>query len=278
MAYLTTFEAETSPVTIDDLFKVNDYFGIKLFGNYWPQIKQAAAQIAQKAVDAPIMFYVRSFANENQPAGQSSTLGRALWGYNDRAGVELLGEATWGRVKNEMDELLGWNPFSTVKKVASAITKPIENVASAAVNWAANSGVPGLTQAGKVGKVIGGVWETAKEMSPLTTGERLVSFAQGQGGYTQEEIEAKEAAAKRKAAAYQSAYNSGLQAGQAAAAAGRAQAEWERQQAAEAAAASSNALTTTASLTMSPTTKKALIIGGVGLGAYLLLRRKNRRR
>ena len=209
MAYLTTFEAETSPVTIDDLFKVNDYFGVKLFGNYWPQIKQAAAQIAQKAVDAPIMFYVRSFANENQPAGQSSTLGRALWGYNDRAGVELLGAATWGAVKNEMDELLGWNPFSTVKKVASAVTKPIESVASAAVNWAAGSGVPGLTQAGKVGKVIGSAWEAAKEMSPITTGERLVSYAQGDRGYTAEEIEAAARQKAAKEAAYKSAYESG---------------------------------------------------------------------
>ena len=279
MAYITTLEAETSPVTIDDLFRVNDYFGVKLFGDYWPEIKQAAANIAQKAVDAPIMFYVRSFANEaSQPAGESSQIGRALWGYNDAAGVELLGAATWGAVKHEMDELLGWNPFSSIKKAASYVTKPIEKVASSVVNWAANSGVPGLTQAGKVGKAIGTVWESAKEISPLTTGERLVSYAQGQGGYTQEEIEAAEAAKKRKAEAYQSAYNSGLQAGKAAAAAGRAQAEWERQQAAEAAAASSNALTTTASLTMSPTTKKALIIGGVGLGAYLLLRRKSRRR
>lgn len=274
MAYLTTFEAETSPVTIDDLFKVNDYFGVKLFGNYWPQIKQAAAQIAQKAVDAPIMFYVRSFANENQPAGQSSTLGRALWGYNDRAGVELLGAATWGAVKNEMDELLGWNPFSTIKKVASAVTKPIESVASAAVNWAAGSGVPGLTQAGKVGKVIGSAWETAKEMSPITTGERLVSYAQGDRGYTAEEIEAAARQKAAKEAAYKSAYESGKKAGLAASAAAKAAAAAE----AAAAKAAGDVVTAVTPEGMSDTTKKVLLVGGLGLGAYLLLRRRGGRR
>lgn len=273
MPYLHTLEAEQAPVTIEDLFNVNDYFGVKLFGKYWPQIKAAAANIAQKAIDAPIMFYVRSFANENQPAGQSSQLGRALWGYNDAAGVELLGDATWGALKGEMDELLGWNPFSTIKKVGSAILSPIESVSSSVVNWAAGSGVPGLTQAGKLGKVIGSAWEAAKELSPLTTGERLVSYAQGQGGYTAEEIAAKEAAAAKKAAAYQSAYESGKAAGMAASKAASAAADWEAAQK----AAAGELLPTVTTPTMSDTTKKALLIGGIGLGAYLLLRKRKRR-
>lgn len=265
MAYLTTFEAETSPITIDDLFKVNDYFGIKLFGNYWPQIKQAAAQIAQKAIDAPIMFYVRSFANENQPAGQSSTLGRALWGYNDRAGVELLGSATWGAVKNEMDELLGWNPFSTIKK---AVTVPFK-IGEAIGGALQNTNIPIISDIGKAGK---GLAQIAQNVAAPTIAEKTVNLASGKGYMTSEEIAAAAAEAEKKANAYKSAYESGKRAGMAASEAAKAAAAAEK----AAAAAASDIVTAVTPEGMNDTTKKLLLVGGLGLGAYLLLRKKRR--
>lgn len=272
MAMITTFEAETSPITIDDLFKVNDFFGIKLFGNYWPQIKQAAAQIAQKAVDAPIMFYVRSLGNENQVPGQSSTLGRALWGYNDAAGVELLGSATWSAVKGEMDELLGWNIFSAARKVAQLPLKVGEYVGTGLQKT-------GLPVVSDVGAFIKSTSQTVQNLTPTAISEKTVNLATGKGFVTQEEIEAAERAAEKKRAAYQSAYQSGVKAGEAAAAAARAQAEFEAAQ--KAASTATNDVTdvvTTVTPSMSDGTKKLLIIGGVGLGAYLLLRRRGRRR
>ena len=127
MALITTFEGVQNPITVNDLFNVNDYMGVRMFGpDAWPQVKQAAAIIAQRAANAPILFFLRSQGTNTQASGQSSELGRQLWGYNDRAGVELLGAAAWGAVKNEFDELLGWNPFTTIKKGIKILRTPID--------------------------------------------------------------------------------------------------------------------------------------------------------
>lgn len=135
MALITTFEGVENPITVNDLFNVNDYMGVRMFGkDAWPQVKKAAAIIAQRAANAPILFFLRS-QGTNQPAGQSSELGRQLWGYNDRAGVELLGAAAWGAVKNEFDELLGWNPFTTIKKGLKILRTPIDWAADKVESW-----------------------------------------------------------------------------------------------------------------------------------------------
>ena len=138
MALLTTFEGtetQAAPVTISDLFNVNDYFGVKLFGDAWNDVKRAAAIIAQRAINAPIMFYVSSLSNNQAAPGQSSELGKKLWGYNDNAGVELLGAPCWCAVKSQFDELLGWNPFTTAKSVFKTIRYPIDWAASKVESW-----------------------------------------------------------------------------------------------------------------------------------------------
>ena len=110
--------------------------GVRMFGpDAWPQVKKAAAIIAQRAANAPILFFLRSQGTSTQAAGQSSELGRQLWGYNDRAGVELLGAAAWGAVKNEFDELLGWNPFTTIKKGIKILRTPIDWAADKVESW-----------------------------------------------------------------------------------------------------------------------------------------------
>ena len=274
MAYLTTLEGEdtaTAPVTIDDLFAVNDYFGIKLFGDAWADVKKAAAIIAQRAANSPILFYIRSQANNNATPGQSSALGRKLWGYNDRAGVELLGAPCWNAVKSEFDELLGWNPFSTIKKVGETLLTP--------VTWAANkleqSNIPVVKQVGTSVKFITSM---GTEFTPITTAERLTNLSQAKGYVTQDEID--EAYRIEKESQRQQALkDSAARASQAAAEAAKAKQEYENKlQALEEAAAATGMDTAAAAVQATQQAAvdntKTIILVGAGLGALYLLTRK----
>lgn len=285
MALLTTLEGETSaaPLTINDLFNVNDYYGIKLFGDNWNQVKRAAAIIAQRAANAPILFYLRAQKND-QPTGMFSKLGRDLWGYNDRAGVELLGSATWGALKGEFDELLGWNPFSTVKKAFDYVTYPVRYVA----RKAAGSGIPGVSEAGKGVQYI---YKVGQEYSPVTTGEKLYNVATGEGYYTEAEIKAEQQKKEQKQLE-QMYKDQTARASKAASEAAKAQAEWEKAQAAAAEkekeyqdklttlqeTAQATGLTTAAvaAQAASDNTKTVIIIAGVAGVAWLLTRNKKK--
>lgn len=275
MAYLTTFEGEdtatAAPITIQDLFNVNDYYGVKLFGNAWNDVKRAAAIIAQRAVNAPILFYIRAQGNAKAAPGTSSEMGRKLWGYNDRAGVELLGAPTWGAVKSEFDELLGWNPFSTIKKVGSTLLTP--------VTWAANklesSNLPVVKQ---VGTSIKFLTSMGTEFTPITTAERLTNLSQSKGYVTQAEID--EAYRIEKEAQRQQALkDSAARASQAAAEAAKAKQEYENKlQALEQVAAATGMDTAAAAVEATQQAAadntKTIILVVAGLGALYLLTRK----
>lgn len=276
MAYLTTFEGEETaiaPISINDLFAVNDFYGIKLFGDAWPDVKKAAAIIAQRAANSPIMFYIRSQANNNATPGQSSAMGRKLWGYNDRAGVELLGAPCWNAVKSEFDELLGWNPFSTIKKVGETLLTP--------VTWAANkleqSNIPVIKQVGTSVKFITSM---GTEFTPITTGERLTNLAQAKGYVTQAEID--EAYRIEKEAQRQQALkDSAARASKAAAEAAKAKQEYENKlQALEQVAAATGMDTAAAAVEATQQAAvdntKTIILVGAGLGALYLLTRNKR--
>ena len=276
MAYLTTFEGvdtATAPITINDLFAVNDFYGIKLFGDAWPDVKRAAAIIAQRAANSPIMFYIRSQANNNATPGQSSAMGRKLWGYNDRAGVEMLGAPCWNAVKSEFDELLGWNPFSTIKKVGETLLTP--------VTWAANkleqSNIPVIKQVGTSVKFITSM---GTEFTPITTGERLTNLAQAKGYVTQAEID--EAYRIEKEAQRQQALkDSAARASKAAAEAAKAKQEYENKlQALEQVAAATGMDTAAAAVEATQQAAvdntKTIILVGAGLGALYLLTRNKR--
>lgn len=276
MAYLQTLEGDdtaTAPISINDLFAVNDFYGIKLFGDAWPDVKKAAAIIAQRAANSPIMFYIRSQANNNATPGQSSAMGRKLWGYNDRAGVELLGAPCWNAVKSEFDELLGWNPFSTIKKVGETLLTP--------VTWAANkleqSNIPVIKQVGTSVKFITSM---GTEFTPITTGERLTNLAQAKGYVTQAEID--EAYRIEKEAQRQQALkDSAARASKAAAEAAKAKQEYENKlQALEQVAAATGMDTAAAAVEATQQAAvdntKTIILVGAGLGALYLLTRNKR--
>lgn len=224
MAYLTTFEgedtAQAAPLTIQDLFNVNDYYGVKLFGDAWNDVKRAAAIIAQRAVNAPILFYIRAQGKANAAPGQSSEMGRKLWGYNDRAGVELLGAPTWGAVKSEFDELLGWNPFSSVKKVLDYARMPIDWAADKIESW----DIPVVSDTATVYKKIVGL---SDEVSPFTSAEKAYNKVVLDKEYaTDKQIEAKREAEKQ-AQIQQMLLDQSARASRAASEAAKAQQEYE---------------------------------------------------
>ena len=223
MAYLTTLEGDdtsTAPITINDLFAVNDFYGIKLFGDAWPDVKKAAAIIAQRAANSPIMFYIRSQANNNATPGKSSAIGRKLWGYNDRAGVELLGAPTWGAVKNEFDELLGFNPFSAVKKVFDTARTPFDWAANKIESW----DIPVISDTATVYKKVIGIGD---EVSPFTSAEKAHNKVVLNKEYaTDKQIEAKREAEKQ-AQLQQMLLNQSARASKAASEAAKAQAAYE---------------------------------------------------
>lgn len=197
MALLTTFEGtetQAAPLTISDLFNVNDYFGVKLFGDAWNDVKRAAAIIAQRAVNAPIMFYISSLSNNQAAPGKSSEAGRKLWGYNDAAGVELLGAPCWGAVKSQFDELLGWNPFTATKKVFKTIRTPIDWAFNKVESW----NVPVVSDFASGYKKIVGVGD---DFGPGTSSnlERSYNYAiEGKGYVTQAQIDAEKEKKKQQ--------------------------------------------------------------------------------
>lgn len=281
MAYLQTLEAESAPITIDDLFSVNDFYGVKLFGDAWPKVKAAAARIAQKAANAPIMFYVRSFANE-QPAGQHSQIAADLFGYNDAAGVALLGSATWDSLKGEFDELLGWNPFTTIKSVVTAPVKVGEYIG----RKLEQTNIPVIKDIGSLAKSTAQFAQGASTV-PMTAAERTVNLATGSGYSTQAEIDAAKAAEAARQRSQMLADQT-ARAGAAASAAARARAEYEAaqaqaeaQQAALTEAAKNVGLTPAseaANVSTMNTLKTAAIVGGGVLAVWLLTRNNKGRK
>lgn len=197
MALLTTFEGtetQADPLTISDLFNVNDYFGLKLFGDAWNDVKRAAAIIAQRAVNAPIMFYIASLSNNQAAPGKSSEAGRKLWGYNDAAGVELLGAPCWGAVKSQFDELLGWNPFTATKKVFKTLRTPFDWTANKLESW----DLPVISDLASGYKKIVGVGD---DFGPGTSSnlERSYNYAIEDKGYvTQAQIDAEKEKKKQQ--------------------------------------------------------------------------------
>lgn len=198
MALLTTFEGtetQAAPLTISDLFNVNDYFGLKLFGDAWNDVKRAAAIIAQRAVNAPIMFYISSLSNNQAAPGESSEAGRKLWGYNDAAGVELLGAPCWGAVKQEFDELLGWNPFTTVKSVIKTVRTPIDWAAGKVESW----NVPIVSDLASGYKMAVGIGDMYSPMDPGGQLEKTWNYTIEDKGYvTQAQIDAEKEKKKQQ--------------------------------------------------------------------------------
>lgn len=137
MALLATLEGETMDkgISLNDLFDVNDFLGIKYFGPYdWDRIKKYACQITRTAANRPTVFFIENLS-KNYP--KNTGYGSALMGYNDTLGVACMGAPAWETVKNKIDcELLGawWNPVDTIKDAANYVGEKAGEVLRPAVN------------------------------------------------------------------------------------------------------------------------------------------------
>ena len=131
MAYLATLEGEDDKIgiTLDDLFNVNDYLGVRIFGvEPWNRIKAFACQLTTNAARYPVLFCI---SNVNRDFQKPSPLACQLFGFNDTMGVCALGSTTWNTLKSRLDdELLGFSITgaisSAVNKVTNVASKPVE--------------------------------------------------------------------------------------------------------------------------------------------------------
>jgi len=121
-AMLATLEGNEKGITLDDLFDVNDYLGVKYFGpEDWNRIKKCACIITMKAAKNPVLFYIDSLKDDYKDY-KPSQLANCVFGFNDAAGVELMGSIPWERLKVKMDnELLGLSIGNVVSKIGSGI-------------------------------------------------------------------------------------------------------------------------------------------------------------
>ena len=135
MALLATLEGETMDkgISLNDLFDVNDFLGIKYFGPYdWDRIKKYACQITRTAANRPTVFFLENLS-KNYP--KNTGYGAPLMGYNDTLGVACMGAPAWDTVKNKIDcELLGWNPISAVKDAVTSIGEKAGEILRPATN------------------------------------------------------------------------------------------------------------------------------------------------
>lgn len=142
MAYLATLEGDGN-ITLDDLFNVNDYLGVKYFGvPAWNRIKQFACKLTQNAANSPTLFCI---ANCDKEYNKPSELSCALFGYVDEMGVCAMGSTAWNTLKRKIDsELLGGWLTSGIKKIGSAAgtvvdaTKAVVNAPAKALDYVVN--------------------------------------------------------------------------------------------------------------------------------------------
>lgn len=131
MAYLATLEGE-GEITIDDLFDVNDFLGVRFFGvDKWNRIKDFACKLTETAANSPIMFCI---GHVDRDYSKPSTLSCALLGFNDHYGKKALGSTAWNTLKCRLDdELLGWG-LSNIKNAASKVASGVTSAAKTAVS------------------------------------------------------------------------------------------------------------------------------------------------
>lgn len=135
-ATLATLEGNEKGITLNDLFDVNDYLGVKYFGpEDWNRVKKCACLITMKAAKNPVLFYIDSLKDDYKDY-KPSQLANCVFGFNDAAGVELMGSLPWERCKLKIDnELLGWPDIGgAIKSVGSGIKKAagvVKDVATA---------------------------------------------------------------------------------------------------------------------------------------------------
>lgn len=135
---LATLEGENDGITLDDLFDVNDFLGVKMFGpENWNRIKKCVCIVTSKAAQNPLIFYIDSL-KEEYPNCQPSNMSCALLGFNDTLGRRKMGSIPWDRLKLKIDNEVLNGPWGWVKSkvsdAASAVTEAAKTVINAPTN------------------------------------------------------------------------------------------------------------------------------------------------
>lgn len=138
MAMLATLEGENDGITLDDLFDVNDFLGVKMFGpENWNRIKKCVCIVTSKAAQNPLIFYIDSL-KEEFPNSHPSKMSCALLGFNDTLGRRKMGSIPWDRLKLKIDNDVLNGPWGWVKSkvsdAASAVTEAAKTVINAPTN------------------------------------------------------------------------------------------------------------------------------------------------
>lgn len=138
MAMLATLEGENDGITLDDLFDVNDFLGVKMFGpENWNRIKKCVCIVTSKAAQNPLVFYIDSLKDDYQTY-KPSNMSCALLGYNDALGRRKMGSIPWERLKLKIDNDVLNGPWGWVKDkvsdAASAVTEAAKTVINAPTN------------------------------------------------------------------------------------------------------------------------------------------------
>lgn len=138
MALLATLEGENDGISLDDLFDVNDFLGVKMFGpENWNRIKKCVCIVTSKAAQNPLIFYIDSL-KEEYPNCHPSNMSCALLGFNDTLGRRKMGSIPWDRLKLKIDNDVLNGPWGWVKSkvsdAASAVTDAAKTVINAPTN------------------------------------------------------------------------------------------------------------------------------------------------
>jgi hypothetical protein len=134
MAMLATLEGENDGITLDDLFDVNDFLGVKMFGpENWNRIKKCVCIVTSKAAQNPLIFYIDSL-KEEYPNCHPSNISCSLLGFNDTLGRRKMGSIPWDRLKLKIDNDVLNGPWGWVKSKVSDAASAVTDAAKTVIN------------------------------------------------------------------------------------------------------------------------------------------------
>lgn len=187
MALLATLEGENGTITLNDLFDVNDFLGVRYFGpENWNRIKKCACIITSNASNSPVVFWLDNLKNDYP---QPSELSKCLFGFNDRLGARCMGSPAWNAVKSKIDaELLGFSIGSIASSIGSGLKKA-GNVAKTVVTAPLTIGEKVWTETPLKytpgGKLVSLTQKARKQVSePITDAAQMVMDKTSQLLYT----------------------------------------------------------------------------------------------
>lgn len=187
MALLATLEGENGTITLNDLFDVNDFLGVRYFGpENWNRIKKCACIITSNASNSPVVFWLDNLKNDYP---QPSELSKCLFGFNDRLGARCMGAPAWNAVKSKIDtELLGLSIGSIASSIGSGLKKAgnvVKTVATAPLTIGEKVWTETPLKYTPGGKLVSFTQKARKQVSePITDTAQMVTDKTSQLLYT----------------------------------------------------------------------------------------------